>query len=192
MAETSFHRSRRVVWWNGEKKVSEKHTVTNHKYFIILKKMLHQCSIVFEAWNGLIFFPVCCLSRYSSGLKRIGIQISVKFRMSHRRVDLNAAVFVERWIPEAWNTTSHPFRKMQDHSRDSQLDSYITVPDLLYVSAVESQNTCVLQAENMQCCFIQILNMIHGNFAVTTNIYFPHKFKSMSCYSSSAVGIVIY
>lgn len=73
-------------------------------------------------------------------LKRIGIQISVKVWISHRRVDLNAAVFVKRWIPEAWNTTSQPFRQMQDHSRDSQLDSYITVPDLLYVSvsAVES------------------------------------------------------
>lgn len=139
--------------------------------------MLQQCPIVFEAWNGLIFSSVCCLSCYSSGwspvkglglysflwchrpintivtslswhfqcdmkwnvlLKHIGIQISVKFWTSHRRVDLNAAVFVERWIPEAWNTTSHPFRQMQDHSRDSQLDSYITVPDLLYVSAVES------------------------------------------------------
>lgn len=34
--------------------------------------------------------------------------------------------------------------------------------------------------------------MIHVRFAVTTDIYFPHQFKTSSRYSSSTVGRVIY
>jgi len=81
--------------------------------------------------------------------------------------------------------------KCKTHSRDSQLDSYITSP--LCIRRRVSQSTCVLQAENMQCCFIQLLqNMIHVSFAVNTAIYFPHKFKTMSRYGCSTVGKVIY
>lgn len=69
------------------------------------------------------------------------------------------------------------------------LHSYIPAPDLLYASTVESLKAHVFYK---QCCLIQILNMIHGKFAVTTNIYFPHRCKSMSRYYSSTVARVIY
>lgn len=82
--------------------------------------------------------------------------------------------------------------KCKTHSRDSQLDSYNAWSPLCLCRR-ESQSTCVLQAENMQCCFIQMLqNMICVRFAVTTDIYFTHKFKTTSRYSSSTVGRVIY
>lgn len=80
-------------------------------------------------------------------------------------------------------------RPLHSSFRDSQLGSYIPAPDLLYVSAIESLKAPVFYK---QCCLIQILNVIHSRFAVTTDIYMSRRYKSTARYIGSTVGKVIY
>lgn len=81
-------------------------------------------------------------------------------------------------------------RPLHSSFRDSQLGSYIPAPDLLYVSAIESLKAPVFYK---QCCLIQILNMIHNRFAVTTDMYIStRRYKSTARYIGSTVGRVIY